>query len=1800
MLCRSWTSIANALADPAVTAQSSNLRDFLLHEHSYQALSHCTRATKPPNGQAKADFETRTAAINVTQQESGSYDIGQIKEDALWLAKLCKLDELGALRTAVLQWQDRFKSRVLGAKTDQGVSYLTNAVNSNAANGVNNRGNGNNIPTSQPQQGEHIRRAQLLKLWRQEQEGMLTVRALLARSSFKQKDAKLGNTKQQDPKATGDWLLDLNLRLCQTADPRQEHEDVRHAVLMQILGTLRSRMQTLKEDPGAPNAQPGPELHAHTASSVGTEVLGILRLAYILIEASGLQPSPAMVAEWFQTLAALGFLEHPLLSQAVSDAVFAGIQSLVALVLFTLLDIDKTVTNLDIDVNSEDSQLAPSYALDPRCVETISTSLASAVDEGHAAAAMALVAWSAIGALLQANGGDTGFDGVDRRDSHPLSPTLVRSTPITRVYGQAWRAYINDLQSGEATVEHFIRAAIQGFELYGHFSDISLGTDTTLGAWLIDSALDTSVRSTCLVCLREVSKIAAYNASLIEAVILVLRGRHDVADPARGNDTIVRANLVRMFLATPALFRLFEEAIARYPYEMRPLLMLCEALLVPGFSNKTIVNRLHRIPSFTERVPDMFSGYEATREHEFDNCFILREALPLFPSSAARQGLIGYGNGGSGVFTSQNPAVDFTIMQGTEGLAFSKDHPPVVSWTFEHSLATYLGKWLLEAHNHELWQSLDTEEIYATSWDCLNLLTKLIDTIAELSDPDATQQILAEISDGLPLHSDVVTIVTTIFENSLADPLRDDDVYRVLLMSGCVRFLTAVARSLPGRVWPFLSQPGLLHNDNTDGRLLEIIASSGRVANTPILLSAVLELFDTLLHDVVYNALERNNPKSAESHRFSTESSVDPGVPSKQMAKTTAALSRVALGVVCNVGDWRFHSLQQWSLVTTYAIEILDRLLRYTSVNEEVGPAPTLLAPLQLAAALLTRSLLGSGSTANLSRLISLVEPDVLSGSSSASTSYVSATAKLARCSAQLLALLLQLQSSTSLPVESTLESLIEAVPMFVRVYAANSSLQVYIAMLLAQIAACIDRSHHQSLSLFASFEPHLVHDAVVVLSSLVDVKDDSELARARWNLFSACTRNKQTWFASYLFTGSIPSRTSLAHGSTQTSIPAHQSVLGVALDELSSMSQVEDPAAVAMLQFVTDALNYWPWSIDRIQNHRHFLGHMAEQLDSIQWEPSGHSDVRTLARRATGASLVCEIFAMCFHGMRFMGNAAFVKEWSTRISLLDQPGFKDPYYNKGLHRRFKHNLEAHFPGARIDGLVRRIPDVQGDEEAHYDLKCIADVLHRHERRAKSGRLGFVAEFGLVDDNLRLVAAQKQLIIKWQLLCLELVKDATEDQKLPKKLAYVAHECLEANKAAEEQDRVFFDLRSLRVELSTTIMQKLVDIRYTSSGMHTLLSAAWDVTRAGRPHFDDAFNGDEQEYYRKCVRLLLLCLRGYTIHDLLTPDLNGEDTQRSQKAPQQKVNTMLEVATDVVARGFRSLASQLHAEPEGVVPADFVLLTSILQALLQVRGAEQTLLYSQLAARLTEFHLGRYAIALFSWSECIKVSQLDPIYGEISINLLAEMSVLPSLAESLATEGVLSQLNTTSLMAYFQRRGGVGPFEEPVRLHKIWTRGVLPLLLNVLIAVGAPFAAEAATFLNNFAAQLEVASTALDSKGAPSQRNPTAGCITYNTACEAHTLGLIAALLDRYRESDDADIPELLWDRSAVKDDVETWVQGTRAFLRERIVPTNEKETVLSRTKPVGGNKDLCEVQSRFEEVVLRELKGALFVLNGG
>ena len=91
----------------------STLAEFFKDNAARRALDNPLEPFAPPSADTKTAFEALTSAINVTPTDDGSYNITQIKEDAVWLSNEAKVDEITALRLVVLEWQSRARAQLL-------------------------------------------------------------------------------------------------------------------------------------------------------------------------------------------------------------------------------------------------------------------------------------------------------------------------------------------------------------------------------------------------------------------------------------------------------------------------------------------------------------------------------------------------------------------------------------------------------------------------------------------------------------------------------------------------------------------------------------------------------------------------------------------------------------------------------------------------------------------------------------------------------------------------------------------------------------------------------------------------------------------------------------------------------------------------------------------------------------------------------------------------------------------------------------------------------------------------------------------------------------------------------------------------------------------------------------------------------------------------------------------------------------------------------------------------------------------------------------------------------------------------------------------------------------------------------------------------------------------------------------------------------------------------------------------------------------------------------------------------------
>lgn len=424
-------------------------------------------------------------------------------------------------------------------------------------------------------------------------------------------------------------------------------------------------------------------------------------------------------------------------------------------------------------------------------------------------------------------------------------------------------------------------------------------------------------------------------------------------------------------------------------------------------------------------------------------------------------------------------------------------------------------------------------------------------------------------------------------------------------------------------------------------------------------------------------------------------------------------------------------------------------------------------------------------------------------------------------------------------------------------------------------------------------------------------------------------------------------------------------------------------------------------------------------------------------------------------------------------------------------------------------------------------------------------------------------------------------------------MAVAATSSLRANADNNLPEAIFKRLAHSRANLAFTLLQRLLEVNSTEPAVYGILPVAWDTVRIYNLNVGAALDGEDADYYRTLLKILYLALQ---VHASSSTNLSTSQSDGANPPSTSKLATLiaLEIVSTIVAQGFRSLTMVLHDNSSLVRPSDFALLTAILRSTLHIPDVTRNT--THLLNAFSDSETARCASTLLSWSDQLATSG-DPSYGELSILFLLEMSSVPSLAELLAVEGVLSQILSTNLIRILQSRP-FGPFDQPPRMYSIWVRGILALLLNLLHAIGPPLAAEVAAALNNFPHQLDRASGVF---ATTSSKDANADYITLSIASESVTLSLITTILHTFREAGSSAaivgsaVEEVKWDRAQVKEDVEGALQR-RELLRERITATNEREEIWSRAKPAG---ESSEAETKLEEKVVEEMRSVLGILEG-
>ncbi|KAL5339907.1 nucleoporin subcomplex protein binding to Pom34-domain-containing protein [Aspergillus crustosus] len=1775
------------------------LVSFLSYPDNIQALSTENNVLRLRSPKTRSDFDSKSAAINAETSGKTSYDLEEIKADALWLSELYNVDEVYALRTVVLEWQSRSAARLLDRFADEEATSLKGAAGvdtfrvslagpSFAEIFSNNRQGEANSAAEFVSEG--TRRRRILEVYLSERSHTIKTSRKLLCLFLDGGDQKQLHRSQA--------LLKLAASIFQDRATGSNW----HLYARDCIRTLQNRLSSLEIETARLDASIGDEATENLWRTIYVdEILHISQSLLVQVQTSATIPPADLVVAWLELMGKYSYLDPLEVPCDNPLELLVPLRGCVCLITLALLKLPLTIPAIISNRHGRIPIAKLPYYLSRDGIGQINELFTSAIHQSSNAYPAAL-AWGLVlhtMSELARNEKETRemeqfHSAVDSFQSNTPHANTGRASLEISLYEELLEVARTPLYSTDDSI-----AILSTDETKSIAFDTVISLALAIGpSSAIDDIVTTRWARTALLDLIRTTVIYMdYSPELIQSVSAILGGLgSDSSRPLDISSLVSTSDPQLLFLEDEQLMnKIFRVARSRFPYETLPFLKLCRVLLSSEAVNEEgfplILSELENMESFTQVIPNSFQAYETIREDEDANLVSLIQPLPMIQSTQRRQILDEKATSTALIVTGSSQLPPATV-----GQVVSDSKPAVVRWQHQYSCLSYLGSWLEEWNENGGFSEWFGRELVAeTIWLFGDLLFASTNK-APNSDDSAAKSILEMASDGLSRQNDIVSLIFDIFERNLQDAGAKDGLEPILESTiACLHFIRGLIKVLPNRVWPLLSRSNLL---GKSGMMTAIISATEVTLGEYPLLIASVRLFEATVEDAISHAVLRRCPPTVKAGVVSDWTS---GVPTHIMRGILLNFVRTMVEVYNSIGNWRFNSPERKLEIITSISNALERILYYAfgtnnAANDRLESKVT---GVFSASATYILDVLRPHSAADLpfNPILRLI----IEGLQTPPTIYLrflNLVEKQTISTLELSARLLQAAQLTGQPPSLLEDQLFKATPVLVKLYAHHHPYQLPVLSLLNTLVtvAATDAAAKEPPSLVGHLGAESTCLFLDVLSRFDKPLNDPKLELAVWRLLSTLVSRRQQWLAVYILTGSSPRQSlkpKIDNGSSTSAEVKGTPFLITALDKLSDIGQNPPQVSLSLLDFVSKAQEHWPWATPELRKHSNFFTSIVKYVSKLELKKLPDQE-QIFATRI--AAVVADICAVYLHSAKEAQDRDFYKTLFPLVAWYSKDAVEVPGYNASLHSNLKRNFESRYPGCKLDDFRRTSLQVRSlGPGYYYDIELGQKLLSYHFAWTGSKNQGFAIEFERANLNLSLVEAQVGLLHSWKFFAVEHCADFMTEREVQKSMATVIKSCLESNMNGVPQEAIFERIQQTRVDFAQTLLQRLVEKGAKGSEFFDLLNVVWASLRNRRATYEDALINDDTEYYRSLLNTLFLALRFH----LDSPSRATPEAISKKAELSSDLGVVVEIVKTVVAQGFKSLTSYLHEHPEKCTPKDFAIVTAILQSSLQVKNVDR--LYEHIVYHIADNDTVRYAASLFSWADQLAVEG-DPIYGELSISFLAKLSTIPMLAEHLAVEVILAQLSTSRLTRVLQQSKGFGPFDPVPRLYAIWTGGILPLCLNLLYHV-IRTAPEVAAFLNQFEGQLTRAEESFTSArtAASSTSSTTPRRISLSMASEAYSLSLISFILSRLREAgssvgvDAQAIQELKWDKAQVKEDIEELIER-RSTLRGRIVATNEKEIELARQKPTNVASG---AESRLEEKVVSELKAALACLGG-
>ncbi|KAK5208286.1 hypothetical protein LTR41_006222 [Exophiala xenobiotica] len=1793
LLLPSWDDLLHALLSHEHTRASLAV-EILSGDRPKKILSQPYPSFPKPSPTSKTSFDTSSAGIRPSADSL--YDVDELKADALWLSKQVNVDELEAFRLAILEWQYRPESRLKEGFSEAEIASLKAALGSDY---IDKHLQGLRSPTTDDGAFDtpDSRRSRLVRRFLQEKVTILRIRK---------------------------ELLDVSLL--------PESTDTRLSQLRSLAGELPSQVDNSIDDDveaglavirgGLKDLEAGriwdidesqTPLLNDTADTSCLETIGMtLEILLLRVRQSKTTVSSDTLLHWLELMSSVGFFSTFTSQISLQLVTIQKIQSLAAFVSAALLSLASTVASLNETASSPQTRQPNrigEYFYDIDAVHEINQVFVNQATIGNVQAGLAVLAWAIIVHEIwviantmketresqhaqKAIEGVSTFDAAAGRRGSGSGGSIQQSVfedLLDRIpMGNSHEDPSNPLLDAVMDQCHV-------FEYIAILSGPKSDPTSVLSAYKLQTLQELITVS---------QSFLGYTPELVSAQLGLLsntsmdESRKRPYDPAI--DFVDDEYLVQGF---------YDVSAARFPYECLPFLQFSKALAKADiFSAQGIhyvENRLRNLATFTQPAIKGIQ-YKIIREDESDSYVALENSVNMLDLMQSR--LLTYSSRDTKPLSILPADVQGQVISDPDA------QTKIIKWDFEYSGFGYIGQ-LLELRYMKMLQSclspLDDPETVVS--ESIGLLATLLSTIHqkmyERKGAEVAQQhcisILEESSSQLQSGGTIVSLIFEILEQELQSfRQRFVPSFDCRILLSCLNLIIVLSKIQPHLVWSGINRTSLLGRQSTSTYILGIVSAVETPLRTFDFLEKCAELYQALVQLALRNQeFDYNNNRSSSRGRSMVS------MTSRMQTSTLLASTEIMFNALQESSDWSFQSPEQQSRINALIMESFSNVIRYAfdvgdALDSSVPPTNRFVEPAKLIVSSFRDPSFDNVAVAPMVRCFfraSAPETSAPVSEDPAESQLVSALS--------LATLLTRYGDLQGLQLTSAEAHIFNSVPSLIRILFKRESCRTQCLRLLRTMLAFSDQ--HQPSSLLG----HLGSTSCIDLLHLmrhIDQKSQSlEECSEVWKFLTLLAKDSQQWLAMVILTGAAPD-SSRREKSEQapTKCFRGKTFLQTAVDELKNIHSLSQITAIPMLEFVLEAEQNWAWVTNDLESS---TGLVSKLTSFVANNSPSQSSETEIARFNSIGALITDLLNHRLHYAKVSSDLNNVKAFIPLLEWLASNAVEVSAYNSSLHANLKKNFSSKYislstSDIKRTGLTERLYGANFFYDLDYADELLSTDPHWRGRGEKSTDQSFTAEFRKANTNLSVVDSEMKLLLSLQRLCVDHCRFFAQDREAQKIMAHMVQNCFQSNSRVYPTEVLFDTLFQIRADLSMAVLGELLYVGAKGEDFYLLLQPAWDAVRFRNGSYEQAIINGDLVYWRSTLYNLFMTIHFHVRKKLKPTTIPG--TSNAVVMIESSNTTFLEITTEVIAKGFESVVAALQdqklnklktsvdGENNLVGPRDVTLLVMLTQAILRLPSLPQ--FAAELSARIVNSGLLSSCLLLYSWSHLLTRPELDnqQRYADFCVQLLASVSSLPSVAEHLAVEGVLSRIMTSKTTESLQRVPGgvshVDPRPGCGFLYRVWAAGILPLCLNLLHGVGGAIAAEISAFLDQFPNQLARASTSF--MLTPQTRADGTDALTLTVASEAATLALISHILSSYREAgaSAAVDPTMVLSlkgydehRKAIAEDIRDVLALKNDARRKMTLPSDERELAWQNAKD--GDK--------LDTKIVTELKIALTAL---